>query len=456
MKKQLLASVLVGTFLLSACAGATPATSSAVTAGGSSASAKAGTGEGAKFEGITLEYAGCFNEAEMQAVWVKEMAEKWSQETGGQVNFNFAGRDVLNSVKSNILTGNAPDIIDNDASELAAALLSGGEILLEPLDDILDKPAYGENAPLKDSINGAYTLYTQDGNNYVVPFIYITSGFFYDKTLFSELDIQVPKTWDEFLKVCESLQASGLPPLAADGNISFYNCYYYQALCQRLMGSGAFLAAALDETGAAWDDPGFLKAAQMVAELSASGKNYFQDGYAGTAYPAAQSDWAMGGAGMVYCGSWIPLETMSMVEDDFAFGFFPFPTLPEGKGAITDIEAQLMSFCVPVDAKNKEAAKDFIAFCSAKTAADRLVELSDNMSARTDAIYPEALMDVKPTVDSATAYHKNFDGAMSAAPEWWSTVFYPADDALFFGDISPEQFIQQMKEESIKFYQNKA
>ena len=460
MKKRFrtLALVLSLALLMAIFAFCGGPTSSSVALSAGASSTEAGNSTDAtenNFNGVTIQYASCFNEAEQQAIWVKEMAEQWGKETGGSVNFNFAGRDVLTSVKSDILVGNAPDIIDNDASELVAALLSDQEVLLEPLNDVYTRSAYGEDTPIKDNMNGAYTLYTENGNDYIVPFIYITSGFFYDKTMFSELELDAPTTWDEFLTVCDSIEASGIPALAADGNISFYNCYYFQALCQRILGSGKFLEAALDETGELWDNPGFLQAAQMVSEISAASKNYFQDGYAGSAYPAAQSDWAMGGAGMIYCGTWIPLETASLTEDDFEFGFFPFPTVVGGIGALNDIEAQLMSFSVPRDAKNKEAAKDFIAFCSSKAAADRLVELSDNMAARTDAIYPDALIDVKPTVDNATAYHKNFDGAMSAAPEWWANVFYPADDALFFGELSPEAFIEQIKTESVKFYENK-
>ena len=81
--------------------------------------------------------------------------------------------------------------------------------------------------------------------------------------------------------------------------------------------------------------------------------------------------------------------------------------------------------------------------------------MSDNMSARTDAIYPDALADVKPYVDKATNFHKNYDGVMSDAPEWWANVFYPADNDLIFGTTPPEQFIEQIKAESIKFYKNK-
>lgn len=407
------------------------------------------------YAGVTVEWASCFNEAEAQAVWMSEMAAQWSEISGAEVKFNFAGRDVLTSVKSDILVGNAPDVIDNDGSELEAALMSSEEILLEPLTDLYDRPAYGESTPLRDNLNGAYSLLSRDGVEYIIPFIYVTSGFFYNKTLFKELNLEIPKTWDEFLAVCDAIEASGIPALAADGNISFYNCYYYQILCQRILGSGKFLEAALDKTGAAWDDPGFLKAAQLVSQLSAAGANYFQDGYAGSAYPAAQSDWAMGGAGMLYCGTWIPLETSSLTDADWEYGFFGMPAIEGGAGKTTDIEAQMMSFCVPKDAKNKEAAKDLLAYMLSKKSCDRMVELNDNIAARTDSIYPEALAEVKPIIDASESYYKNYDGAMSAAPEWWANVFYPADDALFFGNITPEAFIEQIKSESIKFYANK-
>ena len=87
--------------------------------------------------------------------------------------------------------------------------------------------------------------------------------------------------------------------------------------------------------------------------------------------------------------------------------------------------------------------------------AGNLIELNDNIAARTDSIYPEALAEVKPIIDASESYYKNYDGAMSAAPEWWANVFYPADDALFFGNITPEAFIEQIKSETIKFYANK-
>ena len=189
----------------------------------------AGAGDSDKpFAGVTIEYAGCFTEGEAQAKWIAEMAKLWEEETGATVKLNFVGRDILTQIKTRILTGDAPDIIDQDASEMQAAFLTN-DVLLEPLDDVLNSSAYGEDTIIADNLNKAYELYTQpDGNNYFVPFIYITAGFFYDKTMFAEYNLTPPTTWDEFLQVCQTLSDNGIPPIALDGNISFYNAYYYK------------------------------------------------------------------------------------------------------------------------------------------------------------------------------------------------------------------------------------
>lgn len=57
------------------------------------------------------------------------------------------------------------------------------------------------------------------------------------------------------------------------------------------------------------DEPAFLKAAQYVATFSKNG--YFQDGAAGSVFPAAQALFTQGKAGLLFCGAWIPTEMAS-------------------------------------------------------------------------------------------------------------------------------------------------
>lgn len=403
-----------------------------------------------------LNYVTFWNEGEPATNYLKECVAAFEAETGVKVKLTPVGRDLLNTIKSDILMKNPPDLIDQDFSELNAALMQGSEILVMPVNDLLEEAGPDGEAKFSDIFpTGDLDLFARDGNIYFVPYVKVTSGFFYDKTMFANFNLTAPKTWDEFIAVNQTLKDNGIAPLALDGNISFYNAYYYYWACARVLGSGKFSEAAFDKTGAAWDDPGFLKAAELVYELSKGGKDFFIDGYEGSAYPAAQSDWALGDAGSVLCGTWIPVETSPQVAPDWEYGFYPFPTVEGGAGSIGDVESYLMGYAIPKDAKNPVAAKAFIKFALKKLWAERYVELSDNMSGRKDVAPPAVLADTTEVLSAATESHKSYDGLMSDLPEWWANVFYPLDNELVFGTMEPATFISEIKAKTIEYWAGK-
>lgn len=401
-----------------------------------------------------INYVSMWNEGEPQAEVIKAIGEAYSQETGTEVEIEFAGRDVLTKIRSRLLMNDAPDIIGQDLSELNGALMKEDPLVL-PLTDFFSEegPESGTMMDLFDE--DVVRLYEQNGDLYYMPYSYITSGFFYDKTMFSELGLKAPGTWDEFITNNEKLKEAGVAPLALDGNISFYNAYYYYWSVVRVLGKGALYEAAGDKTGNAWDDPGFLKAAELVAEISKGGKNHFQDGYEGSNYPAAQSDWALGKSGSVLCGSWIPVETKDIADADFEFGFYPYPQIDGGVGSNKDVEAYLIGCAIPMDAPNPEGAKDFLRFMMKEENAMKYANETLNISARVDVPYPSILKDIQPFVSGADSFHLSYDGAMAMYSEWFANVFYPIDNQLVFGDITPEEFIEQLKAESIKYWKNK-
>jgi raffinose/stachyose/melibiose transport system substrate-binding protein len=405
----------------------------------------------------SIDFVSMWNVSEPQGIYMKQMAAEFEKETKIKVNLTLAGRDILTKIRSRLIMGNTPDLIDQDLTELKAALLSGNEILATPLNDFFYKTKGPEKqAKMMDLFNESLVkLFEKDGKLYFFPYEFITSGFHYDKSLFKANGLTAPKTWSEFIKVNEALKAKGIAPLADDGNISFYNAYYWYWISQRVNGSGAFNRAAADTTGAAWDEPGFLKAAQLLHELSKSGKNLFQDGYEGSNYPAAQADWALGKSGSVLCGSWIPIETGKQVKQGFEFGVYGFPEVEGGKGKITDVEAYLIGFAIPKAAKNKIEAQKFMSFVIRKANARKFANDTINMSARKDVEFPALLADFKLLVQNGKTFHRAYDGVWADFPEWWTTVFYLADNKLFFGTSTPEQFIKEIKQASIDYWAKK-
>jgi raffinose/stachyose/melibiose transport system substrate-binding protein len=326
-----------------------------------------------------------------------------------------------------------------------------------PIDDLL----YDTEGPegqdrMIDVFNETFmSVYKVGGKHYFFPYELATAGISYNKTLFGKYGLKPPKTWGEFIALNQTLKNNGIPPLALDGNINFYNAYYYTYLCLRVLGSGSFMKAAEDTTGAVWDDPGYLKAAQLTYELSKKGKDFFQPGYEGSSFPAAQVDWALGSAGSIMCGTWIPQETEELVADDWVFGCFSFPGVEGGKGKATELESSLYGFAILDGCKNPDGAKEFLKFLAKKENAQKYVDYTDLISARNDIDPPEMLADVKEMLENATGYFLTYDGVLGNQPEWFANVFYPLDNALVFGDITPEEFIKQIKQASIDYWARK-
>lgn len=87
--------------------------------------------------------------------------------------------------------------------------------------------------------------------------------------------------------------------------------------------------------------------------------------------------------------------------------------------------------------------------------ANSMVNNTINMSPVLGSEYPELLSDVKPYLDNVGTFHKSYDGVQSDFPEWWANVFYPANNDLFIGKTTPEEFIETLKTKTAELYANK-
>jgi raffinose/stachyose/melibiose transport system substrate-binding protein len=399
----------------------------------------------------TIEYYSLWNLGEdHQAVMEHVIKDFEAENPGVSVRVTWAGRDVITMARSRLLMGNPPDLIDQSFMELWGSLLANGEMAL-PMNDFLETEGpEGQERMADVFMPNVLELYETDGNIYFIPYEFITSGFFYDKNVFEEYGLEAPKTWDDLLHICEVLQANGIVPFAQD-NTSNYTAYWYYWMINRLMGPGALLQASLDPTGEAWDDPLFLQAAEMLYEISRAGKNYFLPGYEGSVWPSGQISWANGEAAMLICGNWIPNETADARYESYDVGYFPFPQITGGDDT-NSMEGYLIGFAIPHQAKNPELAKEFIRFTLREEYQDMVAKQAENIAARPDVAYPEVLVDVKPYVDAAPQFHVEYDGTQGRLPEWYNNIFVGLAAELINGSITPERFIQTLKDDSISLH----
>lgn len=397
----------------------------------------------------TITYYSMWNSGEPQAKVLQKVISDFEKETGNKVNVTWAGRDVLTKIRPRLLTGNPPDVVDQSFSELYGALLAEQE-LATPLNGLLSGPAPDGSGTFSGIFDAKLMgMWNTNGNQYFVPYEYITSGFFYNKTLFDKYGLKPPKTWDELLQVASTLKSNGVAPFDQDNEGDYNNYWTYWAV-ERTLGPGALLKAAQDKTGATWDDPGYLQAAKMVYEVSPSGKDYFEQNMKGSTWPAAQTSWAQGHGAMILVGSWIVNEVAPSSVPSWNPGYFPFPTV--GQNGPSSMEAYLIGFAVPKGSKNADTAEQFIRFALKKQYQQLIATDALNIAARTGIDYPKPIADIQPYVANASAFNIPYDKTQALLPQWYGTVFTPLSTKLMLGSITPEEFISQIKSDTVSYW----
>src|SRR5690625_4745462 len=99
-----------------------------------------------------------------------------------------------------------------------------------------------------------------------------------------------------------------------------------------------------------------------------------------------------------------------------------------------------------------EVFEYFILFAMQKKYRQNDVDLAKNISARKDIEPPQNLSGLKDHIMESEEIHKLYDGVEGDHPKWWNTVFLPNHDKLFFGEISADEFIDIIKEQTINFH----
>lgn len=184
---------------------------------------------------------------------------------------------------------------------------------------------------------GALGVYGYDGKYYGAPYDMGAVGMWYNKSIFKEVGVEVPKTWPELLSAVGKIAAAGYVPIALGAGDKWPAHFWWVYLAMRIGGQPAFNAA-YDGSGS-FKDPTFVKAGEMLLELSRL--QPFQTGFLGATYDDQAALVGNRRAAMELMGQWAPAVQASNsqsgkgIGDDL--GWFPFPSVPGGAGKLSDV-----------------------------------------------------------------------------------------------------------------------
>ncbi|WP_442603398.1 extracellular solute-binding protein [Paenibacillus sp. KN14-4R] len=253
-------------------------------------------------------------------------------------------------LKTQAASDGVPDItIVNPAAQMKP-FVDGG--VLAPLNDML-----GDG--LKESFQtGILDYYSFNNNVYALPDGNNIAVVYYNKELFSQAGVEVPKTYEELVEVSKKLKAKGITPISVGEKDTWTGSFLFMNIVLRTNNGPNFLKDILEKKKT-FNDPAFVEAVQKLEDLvQVKG---FQDGATSVDQNAAANLFKSGKAAMHFIGTW---ETGAMdaspIKDKI--GVFKFPTVG-GKGDPDQFMlAPGSAFAISAKSKHLKETKEFLTY----------------------------------------------------------------------------------------------
>jgi multiple sugar transport system substrate-binding protein len=201
--------------------------------------------------------------------------------------------------------------------------------------------------------DGLKEAFTFDGKQYGVPLNVAYWPTFYNIRTFRENRLEVPRTWDEFTNVCETLKGNGHTPLGATIDARFPSFVYFQEF---LIRTDPQLYRDLMAGRAKYTDSGVVDVMNLWGDLIKRG--WFSDPSAisiGTGANNFPQYFKPGRIAMVTFGSWVePTFIEAGMRPGVDYGAFVMPNIEADAGNNLIYETGPM--CVAENGQRKDDA----------------------------------------------------------------------------------------------------
>ncbi|MFC0678539.1 ABC transporter substrate-binding protein [Lysobacter korlensis] len=246
--------------------------------------------------------------------------------------------------------------------------------------------------------------FTVDGVTYGVPYQGLLTGLWVNQAILEEHDLEVPETFDELVKVAETLSDAGVTTISNGANQSSFSVWSFLVMLERF-GYGEKIDAILAGEES-YDNDDFVRLYEHIAELRDAGA--FASNVSTQTYQQAVDQFLNGNAAMLDAGVW---ASSAIQESDIAENvtFWKGPEFEDGVGE-QNIIMNVASAPLVVDHKvgdNEEklnAVTAFLDFYYSDEAQQILVENGQPPVTKYEPeIDPETQSALKSAIDAATA-----------------------------------------------------
>ncbi len=333
---------------------------------------------------------------------VDQMVEAFNEENP---EYNLVATPVdheafKTSIRVMLAGGNPPDLFSYWAGARTKFLVDND--LLEPIDDVY------KEADLNDKFTEAVQQAAEyNGKKYFIPLTQHYAAVFYNKQVFKDAGVSPPKTWNEFLEVCEKLKEHGVKPIALGSRERWPAQFWFDYPLLRT--AGPEYREKLMNGEASYTDKEVVRAWEIWKDLM--DKGYFIDNPNAYDWAEAATFVGQGEAAMNLMGTWfMQLDKDIGWTPGEDYGFFPFPVIDEG---VADAAVGPMDgVIVPKEAQQIEAAKQVMARLGDREAQESFNTGTGAIAPNKevpDTVYNELQLEVKQLISTIPNWAFNYD-----------------------------------------------
>ncbi|TDN90699.1 ABC transporter substrate-binding protein [Microbacterium sp. BK668] len=307
------------------------------------------------------------------------------------VQNQVADADTL--IRTLLVKDRVPDIITLNANGNFGRLAQAGVFK-----DFSEEPVLRTINPAVQDILADLGTFGDEVNG--LGYVNNANGVIYNKAIFAEQGLEPPETWDEFLAVCDQLQAAGIQPFYGTLADSWTGIPSWNALGAYPAQDG-FFDKMRDEGENVGPDSevSFEKDFAEVMDRQYQLYSYMQDGYRGRTYDDGNAAFANGEAAMLLQGIWAT-NPIKQVNPDIEMGIFPYPTDDAADRLL--VSGVDVVFTMGKESPHEEAAMRFIDYAF-RTDVIETFAASQNMVPSVEGAQlsdDPALQSVKPFFDN--------------------------------------------------------
>jgi len=336
---------------------------------------------------------------------LETIAKAFGDARGVTVTVNNMDHEAHKTAIRNYLVASPPDICFWFSGSRMRSFVDKG--LFEDISDLVQREKYA------DVLGATLGSVTVDGKQYGLPTGGILWGLFYRQDTFDQFGLTVPKTFDDFFTLAEQSKKAGIIPMSMGTKDQWPCGGWFDHMNLRINGLQHHMDLMAGKVK--YTDPSLKEVFDKWEQLISA--DFFTPNGTSFAWDPAAASLVQKKAAMMDLGNFIkyafPPEDLQHVR------FAPFPTIKAGVEQFEDFSVD--SIHLPSGSKNKELAREFLAFFYKPENLSAYLSPEGNVPARSDCaisddpILKMAVDEMKKVKGTAQYYDRDSDPDLALA-----------------------------------------